>query len=184
MSDSEELDIDGGESPEESTAPKKKSGIKRLLPNILKFAAIGIGATIFIVTVCVFTIQLMGPSGVPLTSTDASSPYEGNIPELEWYSGIGAITATTRDNHGVSIEMHLGYSKGDATASSELIARRLELRDFLRRYFAGKYSNDLRGPDNEVQLKKEIMENLNTRYLDTGKIRRIAIDKFDILEIF
>ena len=183
MSDSEELDIDGGESPEESTSPKRKRGIGGLLPTILKFAAIGIGATIFIVTVCVFTINLMRPSGTPQTSTDPSSSYQGTLEELEWYNGMNAITAKTMDNYGVSVELFLGYTKGDVAASSELNARRPELRDFLRNYFARKYSSDLQ-PDKEERLKKEIQEFLNNRYLDTGKIRKITFDKFDVMEIF
>ena len=183
MSDSEELDIDGGESPEESTTPKRKRGVGGLLPTILKFAAIGIGATIFIVTVCVITIELMSDKGTPQTDTDPSSPYRGTLEELEWYYGMSSIQAKTVDNHGVSVEMYLGYSKGDTAASSELIARRPELRDFLRNYFAKKSSSDLQ-PEKEERLKKEIQEILNTRYLDTGKIRKITFDKLDVMEIF
>ena len=182
MSDSDELDLDEGESPGASTKTKKKGGLGALLPTILKFAAIGIGATIFIVTVVYFTISIMGPSGTTQTTFDPSSPYQGTLEELDWYSELDTIASKTQDNFGVSITIHIGYSKSDDKAASELRGRRYELRDFLRNYFARKYSDDF-NPDNEERLKREIQEILNTRYLDTGKIRKITFDRLDVMEM-
>ena len=187
MSDSEELDIDGGESPEASTAQKNKGGLKTLLPTILKFAAIGLGALIFIVTVSVITYNLMNKGGKSQTEVmDPTSPYVGKRPVYTIYTDIGQITTKTRDdvkNFTVTVLMNIGYTPEDAATASELSLRRYELRDFVRKYFTGKYASELQ-PENEERLKQDIKEILNTRFLDKAKVQIILFDKLDVSEVF
>jgi flagellar FliL protein len=191
MSDSDELDIDGGEAPESSGgggSHKKKGGpLGALLPTILKFAAIGIGALIFIVTVAVITYNIMNKGGKQQTLvTDPTSPYVGKRPVYAYYTGIGTINCKTRDTAGsysVVVVINLGYDQEDLTAYSELSSRQYELRDFVRNYFTGKYAQELM-PENEARLKKDIQEILNTRFLDTGKVRNVTFDKLDVMEAF
>ena len=133
MSDSDDLDIEGGESPEASAAPKKGKGggLGAILPTILKFAAIGIGALIFIVTVAVVTYRIMNSGGKQQTVvTDPSSPYIGRRPIFSWYTDIGTVTTKTKDvtNYTVTVIMHIGYDQNDTAASSELNGRRYELQ--------------------------------------------------------
>jgi flagellar FliL protein len=190
MSDSDELDIDGGESPESSGGgPKKKGGgaLGAILPTILKFAAIGIGALVFIVTVSVVTYNIMNKGGKQQTLvTDPESPYVGVRPVYAYYTGIGTITCRTRDTTGsysVTVVMNLGYDQEDLTAYSELSSRQYELQDFVRNYFTGKYAHELL-PENEARLKRDIQEILNTRFLDTGKVRNVVFGKLDVMEAF
>ena len=186
MSDSEELELDGGESPEASTSPKKKGGLGALLPNILKFAAIGLGALVFIVTVSVITVNLVNKGGKAQTETaDPTSPYIGKRPSYAMYTGIGQLTTKTKDptNYSVTVTMNIGYDIEDTAAGSELNSRQYELRDFVRNYFTGKYAEELK-PENEARIKQDIKEILNTRFLDTAKVRIILFDKLDVMEIF
>ena len=187
MSDSDELDIDGGDSPEASAAPKKRGGaLGGLIPTILKFAAIGIGALIFIVTVCIFTVNIMNKGGKTQTVvTDPTSPYVGKRPNYTIYNGIGTVTTRTRDdvNYSVTVVMNLGYDQDDLVASSELSSRQYELRDFVRNYFTGKYAVELQ-PENEARLKQDIKEILNTRFLDSARIRLVLFDKLDVMEVY
>jgi flagellar FliL protein len=189
MSDSDELDIDDGESPEASTGGGKKKGgaLGALLPTVLKFAAIGIGALIFIVTVSVITYNIMNKGGKAQTVvTDPSSPYVGVRPTYAYYTGIGTITTKTRDTTGsysVTVVMNLGYDQEDSAAATELIGRQYELRDFVRSYFTGKFASELM-PENEARLKQDIKEILNTRFLDTAKVRLVLFDKLDVMEAF
>jgi len=188
MSDSDELDIDGGESPDAGAGKKKKGGaLGVLLPTILKFAAIGIGALIFIVTVSAITYKIMNSGGKSQTVVaDPASPYIGKRPLYAYYTGIGSITTKTRDTNGsytVAVTMNIGYDQEDLAASSELSSRQYELKDFVRSYFTGKYAEELR-PENEARLKQDIKEILNTRFLDTGKVRIIVFDKLDVMETF
>jgi len=188
MSDSDELDMDDGESPDASAGGKRKRGgaLGALLPTILKFAAIGVGALIFIVTVSVITYSLMSKDGKSQTVvTDPTSPYMGKRPNYAMYTGIGTVNTKTRDaaNYSVTVVMNLGYDLDDLAASSELSSRQYELRDFVRSYFTGKYAEELQ-PENEARLKQDIKEILNTRFLDTAKIRIVLFDRLDVMEVF
>ena len=186
MSDSDELDIDGGESPEASTSTNKRGGLGALLPTILKFAAIGIGALIFIVTVVVVTMNIMNKGGKSQTMVeDPTSPYIGKRPIYTIYRDIGQVTTKTRDttNYSVTVIMNVGYNPEDAATASELNQRQYELRDFVRHYFTGKYAEELQ-PENEARLKQDIKEMLNTRFLDSAKVQIILFDKLDVMEVY
>jgi len=190
MSDSDELDMDDGEAPDASAGKSKKGGgggaLGALLPTILKFAAIGIGALIFIVTVSVITYNIMNKGGKTQTvTTDPTSPYVGKRPNYDMYTQIGSITTKTRDatNYSVTVVMNLGYDQGDLVAYSELSSRQYELRDFVRNYFTSKYAAELE-PENEARLKQDIKEILNTRFLDTAKIRLVLFDRLDVMEVY
>jgi flagellar FliL protein len=188
MSDSDELDMGDGESPDAGVGSKKKGGaLGALLPTILKFAAIGIGALIFIVTVSVITYNLMSKGGKSQTVVvDPDGPYMGRRPYYTYYTNIGSVTTKTKDtdkSYTITVVMNLGYDQEDVAASSELSQRQYELRDFVRHYFTGKYAEEL-SPENETRLKQDIKEILNTRFLDTAKIRQITFDKLDVMEVF
>jgi flagellar FliL protein len=189
MSDDHELDLGdedaGGDAG--GAAPKKKGGLGNLLPTILKFAAIGIGALIFIVTVSVITYSVMNRGGKSQTVvSDPLSPYLGTRQEFAMYTGLGPITTRTRDypgNASVTVEMIIAYDLNNPAAATELSTRQYELHDFVRRYFAGKYVADLT-PEKEETLKKEIQEQLNTRFLDTARARLILFKRLDAMEMF
>jgi len=188
MADSDDLDLDGGDAPEAGGPAKKRSGgLGNLLPTILKFVAIGLGALIFIITICVITYNIMSRGGKSQTViTDPSSPYVGKRPEYNYYDMIGSITTKTRDfpvASTVTVEMIIGYDLNDTNASAELVSRRYELRDFVRRYFTGKYSSELT-PEREEELKKEIREMLNSRFLDIAKVRIILFNRLDVSEAY
>jgi len=189
MSDSDDIDLDGGDSPEAGSSSKKRGGggLGNILPNILKFVAIGLGALIFIVTVSIITVNIMNKGGKSQTViADPSSPYVGKRPEYSFYDSIGSIQVRTRDfpvSSSVSVEMIIGYDLGDQQAGAELIARRFELRDFVRRYFAGKYAAEL-AAEREEELKAEIREMLNTRFLDTARALIILFNRLDVMENF
>ena len=188
MSDSDDLDLDGGDAPESGSTPKKRGGgLGNLLPTILKFVAIGLGALIFIVTVSVITYNVMNKGGKSQTViTDPFSPYVGRRPEYAMYTLIGSVTTRTRDfpvASSITVDMIIGYDLNDTAATMELIGRQYELRDFVRRYFSGKTAAEL-APDREEELKKEIREQLNTRFLDTARARIILFNRLDVMEMF
>ena len=186
MSDSDDLDLEGGEAPDAGGSPKKASGLGALLPTILKFAAIGLGVLIFIVTVSVITYNIMNKGGKSQTViTDPTSPYVGKRPEYAMYTLIGPITTKTKDATGysVTVDMIIGYDMNDQSAQTELTLRQYELKDFVRHFFTGKYAADL-SPEKEEALKNEIRERLNTRFLDTARARIILFNKLDVMEMY
>jgi len=186
MSDSDDLDLEGGDASESGGAAKKRGGgLGNLLPTILKFVAIGVGALIFIVTVSVITYNIMNKGGKSQTViSDPSSPYVGKREVYGMYTMIGSVTTKTKDpspGSSVTVDMIIGYDLDDSNASAELIARQYELRDFLRRYFTGKYASEL-APEREEELKNDIREQLNTRFLDTARARIILFNKLDVMD--
>ena len=183
MSDHDELDLDGGDSPGVDT-PKKASGLAALLPNLLKFVAIGLGVLIFIVTVSVITYNILNKGGQSQTVIPASSPFVGARPTYSFFTLIGQVRTTTRDTvpHSVVVDMIIGYDENDNAASLELTARLYELQDFVRVFFKSKTANELK-PENEPRLKQEIVEQLNTKHLNTARVRIILFKQLEVMQL-
>jgi flagellar FliL protein len=185
MSDNDDILGEGGEAPESGRGAKKAKGLLALLPNLLKIAAIGLGAAIFIVTVTVLTFNFMNKSGRSQTIVaDSSSPYIGKRPEYLYFNSIGMVRCRTKDptSHSVVVDMAIGYDMNDKNAATELTTRLYELQDFVRNFFSSKYAAEL-ATENEARLKTEIMEALNTRVLNSSKARNIVFKQLDVVEL-
>ena len=180
MSDSDELDLDGDASG--AAAPKKVSGLAALLPNLLKFVAIGLGALVFIVTVSVITYNILNKGGQSQTVIPSNSPFVGARPQYQMFTSIGLIRTSTKDllPYSVVVDMVIGYDLNDNSAQSELTGRLYELRDFVRVFFKSKMADELR-PENEPRLKQEILEQLNTKILNSARARIILFNQLDVM---
>ena len=183
MSDSDDLELDGGDAPG-LDAPKKASGLALLLPNLLKFVAIGLAALIFIVTVSVITYTILNKGGASQTAIPSNSPFVGARPEYSMFTSIGIIRTSTRDPvpYSVVVDMVVGYDLNDNAASSEMTSRLYELRDFVRNYFRSKTADELK-PENEARLKQEILELLNTKVLNSARARIILFNQLDVMQM-
>jgi len=183
MSDDDGLDLGGDDSSASSGGAKKPKKISGLLPNLLKFIAIGLGALIFIVTVAVITYKILNSRGESQTMLDPTSEYIGVRPQYSTFTLIGQINTRTKDQmHTVVVDMLIQYDLNNNAAQTEFTGRVNELRDFTRNYFAKKNYTEL-VPENEDALKMEIKEILNNRYLDTAKVRGILFNKLDTMEL-
>jgi flagellar FliL protein len=182
MSDSDELDLDDGDSTS-GGAQKKTSGLAALLPNLLKFVAIGLGAVIFIITVSVITHNILNRAGRPQTVIPIASPFIGERPTFSAFDGIGPINTHTNDPvpFMVMVNMVLLYDLNDAAAFSELNGRLHELRDFTLFFFRGRRADELR-PENVPRIRREIMEHLNTRVLNSARVRDVMFSQFDVMQ--
>ena len=101
------------------------------------------------------------------------------------FTSIGLVTTKTKDidsNFVVIVEMFLGYSNGDKIIEEELKTKTYVIRDFIKNYFSEKYISELM-PEYEVYLKKEILELLNTRLLNSGTVKIILFSQLDIKEM-
>jgi flagellar FliL protein len=183
MGDDDGLDLGGEDVTGIDSSSKKSGGLGGLVPNLLKFVAIGLGALIFIVTVAVITYKILSSRGESQTVIDPTSEYIGTRPQYSTFTLIGSLNTRTRDQtHTVVVDMLIEYDLNNNAAATELTVRVNQLRDFTRNYFASKYHTELE-PENEVKLKQEIRELLNTRYLDTAKVRSILFNKLDVMEL-
>jgi flagellar FliL protein len=185
MSDTEEIDLGEGADAgaEGGDGSKKSAGLGGLLPNLLKFVAIGLGALVFIVTIAVITFNIMNKSGKTQSVVPQTEAYVAVKPVYSMFTLIGDVNARTKDPvpWNVVVNMIIAYDLNDNATGTELTARQYELRDFVRRYFSGKTAVDLQ-PDKESKLKQEIREQLNTQILDKARAREILFDKLDLME--
>jgi flagellar FliL protein len=139
---------------------------------------------IIFVTGTVITYNIYNKGRQEIVITDTTSPYIGRVPQYSFFDGIGSITTRTNDLQkasSVTVEMLIGYDLNDQKALNELNTRRIELVDFTKRYFSGKSIDEL-SPENEEILKSEIREQLNTRFLDTARVRIILFNRLDVME--
>ncbi|MDR0375221.1 MAG: flagellar basal body-associated FliL family protein [Treponema sp.] len=183
--DADEKTDFGGDEEGEDTGSKKKKGnaLVMLLPNLLKFVAIGLGALILIVTISVITFNILNKGGRSQTVVTENDAYIGTRPQYSMFSALPVIRATTKDPspYSVVVEIVLGYDLNNATAATELTSRLVELQDFVRNYFSNKYNADLQ-PDKEEQLKHDLLEKLN-RHLNTAKVRAIFFKQLSTMEM-
>jgi flagellar FliL protein len=180
MSDESELNLDEG-AGEEGGAKKAVTG---LLPKLLRFIAIGLGALVFIVTVAVITFNIMNKGGKSQTVVTQTDSYAAVKKQYSMFTLIGSVNTRTRDSTPwmVSVDMIIGYDLDDNATAIELTGRLYELRDFVRRYFSSKTAAELQ-PENEARVKNEIRELLNTTVLDKARVRIILFEKLDLYEM-
>ena len=178
MSDQNDIDMDTGDAGVGGKSSKKGPGF---IVGLLKWIAIALGALIFIVTVVVITINVMGLSGRSSTAVPVSEDYIPLQEPLEWYQSLGTIQTRSSDAipASVSVEIALGYTIGDKNAPTELASRSIEMRDFLRSYFHGRTAAELQ---NEERIKVEIRNFINDNVLTTARIRDVRFTRYDVIE--
>jgi flagellar basal body-associated protein FliL len=104
-------------------------------------------------------------------------------PQFSVFTDIGMAHTYTRDPipHAVIVEMLIGYDLNDEAPEAELTERIAELQDFVRSFFREKYAWELR-PENEAQLRREIIERLNTQILRASRVRHIFFGQLEAME--
>ncbi|MDR0410991.1 MAG: flagellar basal body-associated FliL family protein [Treponema sp.] len=182
--DDDNIDLGGDDGDAGADSKKKKgAGFAMLLPNLLKFVAIGLGAIVVVITISVITVNIVIGSGKSQTTVPENDAYVGTKPTYSIFSALPVIRTNTKDipPYSVVVEMFLGYDLNNATAATELTSRLVELQDFTRNYFSNKFHVDLQ-PDKEETLKNDLMEKMN-RLLNTAKIRAIYFKQLSTMEM-
>ena len=176
MSD-ENIEMDAGDAGVSEGSSKRGAGF---LVGILKWIAIALGALIFIVTIVVITVNVMGLTGRSQTAVPVSEDYVPLQEPLEWYQSISTIQTRSSDVPPASImvDIALGYTIGDKEAPSEISSRSIELRDFLRSFFHAKTAAELQ---NENRIKVEIRNFINDNLLTKTRIRDVRFTRYDII---
>lgn len=108
----------------------------------------------------------------------SADDYKSDAAVYSWTSDY-EIKTNNADGAGVTVAVVLGYKLDDKATSTEIIARDVELREYLRRFFMGKTSAEL-SPKNEDNLEMEIRNGINDFILSSSKIRAVAIKSLDI----
>ncbi len=175
-------DLGGGDLGGDSGAPKKGGGLKGALPALLKWILIALAAVIFIVTVVFITVKLVVGKGNSQTAIPVGVEFTTAREDYDWYSSLDQVSTQTSDvpPASVMVRVVLGYKKDDKQAASEITARRVEIIDFLRRYFSTKTVEDLR-PENEEVLKQQIRDQINDDILSNARIRSVMFTEKNVV---
>ena len=177
----ESMDFEDNETTGESE--KKSKGLGGLLPTLLKWVAIVLGAIILIVTVVVITMKIVGGNTSQQAVIPVSQEYGSKREVLDWYTSLGQVSTKTSDAipASVIVEVVLGYKQADKAASTEITQRQIEIKDYLRRYFTELTVEDLR-PRNEEKRRIEIRNAINDDILSSSKIRDVRFLNLQIIE--
>ena len=108
----------------------------------------------------------------------SADDYKSETVVYSWTSDY-EIKTNNADGTGVTAAVVLGYKLDDKATSTEIIARDVELREYLRHFFMGKTSAEL-SPTNEDKLQVEIKNGINDFILSSSKIRAVGIKSLDI----
>lgn len=175
---------------QQPTAGKKKIGfLPAIVIDILKWAAIVVGAVIFIVGVVIVTIRIMDrgeePTGryVPLDSDYVSEGRE----ELSWFSQIGDIRGQTDDTPPQTfiVNAHIGFRREDEQTSQELIVREVQIKETIAIYFAERSASEVNSVEGRMQAKEELRARINAM-MNAGReesvIREVAFDRYEFIE--
>ncbi len=181
MADEDEINLDDNG----SSSSDKKGGLGGIFPSLLKWIIIGLAAVIVIVVVVVITVKITGKNSTTVTAIPASEEYVSGQREIyDGYTSLGIIQTTTADDPPatVRVDVALAYKKDDKAASSEITARLVELKAFLRRYFSSKTAAELRNPNNEDALENEIKNGINDKILSSSRIRDVVFQQKDVIQ--
>lgn len=185
MGDEDQAFDEGFGTAEAEITPAEERGgglLGGLLLKILKYAAMAIGAVIFIVTVVIITMQIINRGAQPQAAAPVSEAYQGKVERLDWYDNIPEIRGRTADENPVTVivKVNVGYQQENKTVQSELIARTPRLQALIRSYFANKTAAELT-PGNEEILAAELEEKINSIMAD-GKIKEVIFLDFNVVE--
>lgn len=177
MSDQDDINLEGGDIGA-GEGKKKGSG---MLPQLLKWVVISLAALIFIVTIVVVTVNIIGSSGKPQSVIPVSEEYTGLREVLQWYQAVGSIQTRTSDPMPASVvlDIALGYTFDDKATPAELSSRLVEIKDFLRSFIQRKSAAELK---NEEKIKIEIRNSINDNILSKSKIKDVRFTKYEIVE--
>ena len=189
MSDELNLaDLDEGGKDEAQGGGKKIGFLSELTIQILKWAAIIIGAIIFIVVVVVITVNTITDArGASQSRLPVSEAYTDTPPVYEWFRVTeeneqlrGTTADTPRQTFLVSL--HLGYDRNNRAVTTELIDRRIQIRGRVLQYFSNRRASELLGAENQERVKRDLLNIINTLLGGSARIRDIEFDEYQIIE--
>jgi flagellar FliL protein len=154
-----EEDVTGGEGLE---VGQKVGFLSGAVIRILKWAALALAAIIFVVTIVVVTMNIVGANNPLAGAIPLSTEMTGPPPTYSYFKAIPELRARTGDQNPVTVivEVGLGYKKDDNTISTQLVERMDQLHDTIRRFFGTKTKAELT-PANEDKVKEELRRLLN-----------------------
>jgi flagellar FliL protein len=160
---------------------QKVGFLPAIVIQILKWAAIIVGAIIFIVTVVVVTLNIMGAGQPGQDRIPRSESYEGPPPEYSWYQEIAELRGVTRDQvpRTFVVEIRLGYEKDNSTIANAIIGQTIPLTDMLNTWFASQNANYLLDISNREEIRKRLLAEVQKI---VPEVEQVAFTKYQVLD--
>lgn len=165
-----------------SSAEKKKrvGFLPAIVLQILKWAAIVLGMIIFVVTIVIITLQVIGANQPGRTRTDITEDYIENLPIFDFFE-LDEMRGVTNDEvrNTFVVQIQLGYNQGDAQIVNEIIQRRVQIVDQVLLWFSSQSASYLINANNREEIRSRIRALINQ--IMTRDIREVRFTNFQIL---
>jgi flagellar protein FliL len=169
---------DVGAGAEDVAGPRKGGLLSGMLLTILKWAAIGIGAVIIVVTTTVITVKLVNKGNNNQGLSAVSPAYSTKEPAWQVYDGIDQIRGTTADDPAglFMLQVSLGYDEKEKEVSVEIGNRKRQIQDLIIKFVSKKSAADL-VPSHYDELQQELQDQINT-IMTSGKVKSVMFQQF------
>jgi flagellar FliL protein len=169
---------DVGAGAEDAAGPRRVGLLSGMLLTILKWAAIGIGAVIIIVTTTIVTVRLVSKGNQQQGLAAVSEAYAAKAEPLSSFDDIEQIRGQTADDPPAIflMQVSLGYDPKDKEVSVEIGNRRREIQDLILKDISQKKAADL-APGHYGEVQAEIMEMINM-IMRNGKVKSVMFRQF------
>jgi len=181
MSDEQQdlnLEDVGAGAEDAAGGPRKGGLLSGMLLTILKWAAIGIGAVIIVVTTTVITVKLVNKGSAQQGLAAVSPAYSTKEAPFAVYDGIDQVRGTTADDPAALyvLQVSLGYDAKDKEVSVEIGNRKRQIQDLIIKYISQKTAAELTSAHYD-ELQQELQQQINT-IMTTGKVKSVMFQTF------
>jgi flagellar FliL protein len=169
---------DVGAGAEEPSGPRRGGLLSGMLLTILKWAAIGIGAVIIVVTTTIITVRIVSKGNNPQGLAAVSQSYSTQTEPLASYDDIEQIRGQTADDPPAIflMQVSLGYDPKDKQISVEIGTRKRQIQDLILTDISQKKAADL-APAEYAVVQEELRDHINSIMRD-GKIKAVMFRQF------
>ncbi len=169
---------DVGAGAEDVSGPRRGGLLSGVLLTILKWAAIGIGAVIIVVTTTIITVRIVNRGAQPEGLAAISPSYAAKAEPLSYYDDIEQIRGQTADDPPAIylMSVSLGYDPKDKEVSVEIGNRKREIQDLILKDISQKKAADL-SPAHYDEIQAEIQDQINM-VMRTGKVKAVTFRQF------
>jgi len=169
---------DVGAGAEDVSGPRRGGLLSGMLLTILKWAAIGIGAVIIVVTTTIITVRIVNKGANPQGLAAISPAYQAKSEPFATFDGIEQIRGQTADDPPAIFLMSvsLGYDTKDKEISVEIGNRQREIQDLILTDISQKKAADL-SPAHYGEVQAELINLINMR-MRSGKVKSVMFRQF------
>jgi len=173
---------DVGATSEDVAGPRRGGLLSGMLLNVLKWAAIGIGAIIIIVTTTVITFRVLNKGNNSEGLAALSPAYTAKQAPLASYDNIEQIRGQTADETPAVflLQVSLGYDPADKEVSVEIGNRNREIQDLVLKDISRKTAAEL-SPAHYDEIQAELQQLINM-IMKTGKVKSVMFRQFSVVK--